>query len=1037
MILLLTISLLSYAQEILTGRILSSQGGQPLSGATISIKNGTVNEVADVDGKFRIAAKIGDVLTISNAGFQTKEINISSLSALDITLVANTDLDAVVITGYSAQRKKDITGSVSVVDMKQVRAIPAGSAAQGLQGQASGVNVISSGAPGGVSTIFIRGITSFGNTQPLIIVDGIQSSIDNIAADEVESIQVLKDAGAAAIYGVRGSNGVIVITTKKGKAGKTTFSYDAYAGMQLPLSGNPFNLLEGEEYARVSKIAFPTSVLFANGLPDYTYTGPGVSGVAAAGSPPVDISKYNLDLANSANNYLIQKINKQGTNWFQEVFDPALITSHTLGMSGGTEKATFMASFNYFNQQGTLKATDLVRYSGRINSEFKINKNIRVGENVFLFYRQNRGYVNLTENQAIQSVIRIMPIIPVYDIAGNYGGTFAGPSLGDAENPVAQQSRSKNNRNHSWNVIGNVYAEVDFLQDFTVRTSFGGNLNNTYNLGFFFPPYNNSVGNSSSNSLSEASAYNSNTIWTNTLNYNKDLGRHRIKAMVGTEAIRNYGRRVSAGRNNFFSTDFNYLVLGNGTSNISNTSSAYENTLFSIFGRLDYTFDDKYLLAATIRRDGSSVFGSESRYGTFPSVSVGWRISNEKFMAGVNWINDLKLRASYGILGSQNNINPNNAYTLFGGSASSAYYDITGSSTSAQQGFALASIGNPNTSWEENIVTNIGLDATLFNKLDINVEYFRKSIKGLLFPQPIPAVVGLVVPPIINIGDIRNTGVDLAFNYRGSINRQLHFNAGANITTYKNSIIEIPGPGFFDAGTSRIGNLIRNKEGESVSSFFGYDVIGLFQSADDVAKSPLQDGAAPGRFKYRDVNNDGKVTPDDRVIFGDPNPDFTYGINLGFNYKNFDLSAIFYGSHGNEIINQVRWWTEFYSTFTGAKSKRLLNAWTPNNTNTDVPIVEAASSLSNSGAPNSYYLENGSYFRMRSLSLGYNIRAEVLKKAGISNLRIYLQGTNLFTITKYSGLDPEIGGSSSVFGVDYGNYPNNQKTFLFGINASF
>lgn len=1033
----IVISLFANAQTGISGKLLTKQDGKPLAGATVNIKNTAINELTDADGAFVINAKPGDVLVISYVGFQTQEIKISNQSDLIVSLVNNNALDEVVITGYSGQRKKDITGSVSVVDMKSVRSIPAGSAAQGLQGQASGVNVISSGAPGGVSSIFIRGISSFGNTQPLIIVDGVQSSIDNVAADDVESMQVLKDAGAAAIYGVRGANGVIVITTKKGKSGKPTFTYDSYAGVQLPLSGNPLNLLNGQDYARLSKIAYPTSQLFANGLPDFTYAGPNVKGVAATGDPAVDISKYNLDLSNSANNYLIQKVNKQGTNWFQEVFDPAPITSHNLALSGGNERATYLASFNYFNQQGTLKQTDLIRYSARINTEFNIRKNIRVGQNLYLFYRQNQGYINLTENQAIQSVIRIMPIIPVSDIAGNYGGTFAGPEYGDAQNPVAQQERGENSRNNSWNVVGNVYAEVDFLKNFSLRTSYGGNLNNNYNVGFFFPPYNNSVGNSSANGFNESSSYNSNTIWTNTLNYHNTFGKHNIKVMAGTEAIRNYGRGLRGGRNDYFSTNFNYLLLDNGTTNITNSSSAYENTLFSIFSRVDYVYNDKYLLAATIRRDGSSVFGAESRYGTFPSVSLGWRLSKENFLNGISWLNDLKLRASYGVLGSQNNVRPFNAFTLFGGTAGTSYYDINGTSNIATQGFTLSSIGNPKTSWEENVVTNIGLDATLFNRFDVSIEYYKKSINGLLFPQPIPAVVGLAIPPIVNIGDIKNTGFDVSANYRGNVGKALQFNIGANITTYKNTIVDIPGPGYFDAGTSRIGTLIRNQEGQAVSSFFGYDVIGLFQSADDVTKSPTQDGAEPGRFKFRDANKDGKITTDDRVVFGSPNPDFTYGLNIGLNYKNFDFSTIFYGSQGNEILNNVKWWTNFYSTFTGAKSNELLNAWTPTNTNTNIPKIETSSSFSNSNAPNSYYMENGSYLRLRSLILGYTIKTAFLRKYGVANFRVYAQAANLFTITKYSGLDPELGGTSSVFGVDYGNYPNNQKNFLFGINVSF
>lgn len=1035
---IVTLSFKNAFQITVRGTVTSEIGDLP--GVNIVQKGTTNGTTTDGDGKYSLVVPEGDaVLVFSFIGYATQEVAVNGRSVIDVTLVEDVrSLEEVIVTGYSSERKKDITGSVSVVDMKGLKAFPAGSALQALQGQASGVNVISSGAPGGRSLVFIRGVTSFGNNRPLILVDGIQTEIDNVMAEDIESMQVLKDAGASAIYGVRGANGVIVITTKKGKTGQPVFSYNSYVGVQLPLPGNPFNLLNGEDYARLTKIANPSTQLFANGLPpDYLYRGPGVSGIASDGDPAVDPSKYNLDPVNPANNYLIQKANKSGTNWFQEVFDPAPITSHNITTSGGSDKAKYMVSLIYFNQQGTLLDTHIKRYSARVNTEFKLGKNIRIGENVYMFNRQNMGYANLLENQAIQGVIRMNPIIPVYDIKGNFGGTFGGPELGDADNPVAQQTRTSNNRNNSWDVVGNVYAEVDFLKNFTVRTSFGGNINNNYNVSFAFSPYNNAVGSANPNSLSESSGHNSNIMWTNTIDYNNSFGKHNIKILAGSEAIQNNGRTVGGGRTRFYSTDFDYLLLGNGAGIITNFSSAYKNTLFSYYGRLDYSFNDRYLLSATIRRDGSSVFGPESRYGVFPSVSLGWRLTEENFMSGITWLNDLKLRTSYGVLGSQNNVNPFNAFTLFGGNFATAFYDIRGTSNSVVQGLHQTRIGNPSTGWEENIMTNIGLDATLFNKLDFNIEYYQKSIKGLLFPQPVPATVGIVAPPVVNIGDIRNAGFDIAVNYRGSFGKNASFNIGTNITTYRNEVMDIPGPGYFDTGFSRIGNLVRNQEGHPVSSFFGYDVVGLFQSNEDVAKSPGQDGAQPGRFKYRDANNDGVITPDDRILFGDPNPDFTYGLNLGLNYGNFDLSTIFYGSQGNQILNNVRWWTDFYSTFTGAKSNVLLNAWTPENTNTNIPKIEAASSLSNSGTNNSYYMEDGSYLRLRSIIIGYTLNPASLRKFGISSLRLYVQAANLFTITNYSGLDPELGGSSSVFGVDFGNYPNNEKNFLFGLNLNF
>ncbi|MDQ6763808.1 MAG: SusC/RagA family TonB-linked outer membrane protein [Bacteroidota bacterium] len=718
--------------------------------------------------------------------------------------------------------------------------------------------------------------------------------------------------------------------------------------------------------------------------------------------------------------------------------------SHTLSGSGGSSKANYLFSLGYLNQEGTLIETFLKRYSARINTQFKPGKHIRFGENAYVFYKQNPGFNNLSEGNAISHAYRIMPVIPVHDIKGNYGGTWLGPEFGEGENSVAIQENTKNNKNNFWAITGNVYGEVDFLNHFTLRSNFGGNTDNQYS--YFISPnrYHSKQDHFSENSFSENAQYNTNYTWTNTLNYGNTFGRHVLNVIVGSEAVKNNGRSLSGSANNFFSLDPNYLILGNGTSSIRNGSGTYVNTLYSLFGRVDYSFNDKYILGATIRRDGSSVFGADKRYGVFPSVSAGWRVTGEKFMQNISFVNNLKLRGSYGVLGSQANVSPSNAFSLYGGSFGSSYYDITGSSNSIQQGFRQTRIGNHETGWEENIVTNIGMDARVLNNhLDISVDWFKKSINGLLFPLPLSASAGGAAAPTINTGDIQNKGWDFSvtYNNRGSM---VSYNIGLNVGFYKNLVVKIPDPGYFDVAGSRIGNIVRNQVDHPVGSFFGYEVIGLFQSDDDVTKSPTQTDAAPGRFKYKDVNGDNKITPDDRTFFGDPNPDFTYGLNLGANFKGFDISAILYGSYGNDVFNLVRYYTEFMGTSVGrAKSNVLKNAWSPSNTNSSVPILESASSFSTNGVINSYYKENGSFLKLRSLVIGYTINPGLLKKIGVNDLRFYLQGVNLFTITKYKGLDPELTGnlggtqSSAAFGIDYGNYPNNQKNILFGLNLKF
>lgn len=1019
------------------GRVIN-ETGEPLVNATIMVKGTKIGSITGADGAFSIIAKQGNVLVITFIGYQAKELEISGKTDYSIVLSAAVNsLNAIVVTGYSSQRKKDITGSVSIIDMKSMKSIPTGSGEQALQGMASGVTIISSGVPGGESNIFIRGITSFGNTQPLIIVDGVPASLHDINTNDIESVQILKDAGAASIYGVRGSNGVIIVTTKKGKSGAPAFSYDAYYGTQIPLQGNVFNLLNSQDFATLVKRLNPGTTLFANGLPDYLYTGPGVAGTAKAGDPAVDPSQYVFDAANPNNDYLIQQVNKQGTDWFHEIFKAAPMQSHNFTASGGTDKSKYLFSLGYLDQQGTLIETSLKRYSARINTEFTFKNNIRVGENAYMYLKQNPGFSNQNTNNVIAFVYRSMPIIPVYDIKGNYGGTWAGPELGDAPNPYAAQARTSLNTNRSLAVVGNIYAEVDLLKHLMARSSFGGTVDDGHSTNFSPNAYNDKEFHNGVNLFNENMQYDNNWTWTNTLTYTNNFDKHNLKVLAGSEAINSNGRGISGAASNFFSTSPAYLLLSNGTTSITNSGYAYDQSLYSLFSRLDYSYNDRYLFSATVRRDGSSNFGPEKRYGIFPSVSLGWRISNENFMKNISQINDLKLRGSWGKLGSQNNVGANNAYTLFSSGFQNSYYDINGLSTSPVQGFYSSSNGNPKTSWEEDVITNIGLDATVFNNFDVSVEWYKKRVNGLLFPQPLPLTAGAADAPTINIGDIENKGWDISAAYHSDRNGKLQYNIGVNVTAYKNKIVNIPGD-YFDVANSSLGYLARNQVGHPQGAFFGYQVVGLFKDAQEVASSPTQEDAAPGRFKYRDVNGDGKITPDDRTFFGNPNPDFTYGINLGVNYKDFDISAVFYGSQGNDVLNHVRYYTDFFGSFIGGKSKDLFyNSWTPQNLNAKTPIAELANTFSTSGVANSYYMENGSFLKCRSLILGYTVNPLVLQRYGVKKLRVYLQAANLFTITKYKGLDPELTGSSSTFGIDYGNYPNNQKNLIVGVNLSF
>lgn len=1034
-----------FAQKAITGKVTNKANGLPIVGATIQVKGTTTVSLTNNEGIFSVNAGPKAVLTVSVVGFESVEQAVAGKSEFIFALTETTSqLNEILVTGYSSQRKKDITGSVSVVNVKDLKAVPAGSPAQMLQGRASGLNVITSGQPGSGSNIRIRGITSFGNVDPLVIVDGVQGSLTNLNVSDIESIQVLKDAGAASIYGVRGSNGVIVVTTKKGKSGRASVTYDAYIGTQKPASGNPFNLLNTQGMADLTWLAFKNSgqptthAQYGSGaspvIPDYIINGPnsGISGAISA----ADLAKYNItDFSKGI--YRITAANKTGTDWFHEIFRPAAIQSHTITASGGNDKNTYLFSMNYFNQQGTLMGTYLKRYSARINTTFNIKNNIRVGENLYIYNRTNPQIPNQSEGNAISMTYREQPIIPVFDINGGFAGTAA-KGLGNAQNPVANQMRTFENKGNSWNIEGNIFAEVDFLKHITARTAFGGTMGNFYYYNYGFRTYENAE-NNASNSFSENAGYDRQWTWTNTIKYsNVFAGKHAVTALAGVEALEAYGRGVGGSTLGYFTDNPNFRTLSTGSSGFTNYSYAYQNSLYSLFGKVDYAFNDKYLFSATVRRDGSSRFGADKRYGIFPSFAAGWRISRENFMKDVKWIDDLKLRGSWGVLGNQTNVDPSNAFSQFGGRPGNSYYDINGTSTSSVQGFYATRIGNPKTGWEEDILTNFGIDAQLFNnKIDLSAEYYQKKINGLLFPDQAPATVGGAALPNVNIGDIQNKGVDASVTYHGAPNKDLKYDVGVIFTTYRSNITSIPGD-YFEAGGSRIGNFVRNRVGHPIGSFFGYEVVGLFQDAADVSKSPVQAGAKPGRFKYKDANGDGKISDVDRVYFGNPNPKYTLGLNLNVSYKDFDFSTFLYGSFGNDVINYVRYWTDFYPSFLGVKSLDALNkSWLPTRTNTNVPIAENDASFSTNQVPNSYYKENGSYLRMKSFIVGYTMPANQLKKWGIEKLRLYVQAANLFTITKYTGLDPELSGSNAAFGIDYGNYPNNQKNFNVGVNVTF
>ncbi|MDQ2721352.1 MAG: TonB-dependent receptor [Bacteroidota bacterium] len=1059
------------AQRTITGTV-TSKDGTPLSGASLSVPGQKSGETTGPDGTFSIKVPANArQLKVSYVGYEPQQLSIAGQNTVSITLQSSTtNLNEVVVTGYSSQKKKDITGAVAVVNVNDLKQIPSGTTEALLQGQASGVTVINSGQPGGGSNVRVRGVTSIGNSDPLIIVDGVQGSMHDLDVNDIQSIQVLKDAGAAAIYGVRGSNGVVIITTKKGREGKARITYDGFVGTQRPLKKG-FNLANTAETGQATQREFFDDSLplshkqFApNGvfqIPDYI-TPTGLVGTDSLTDP----STYAL-YTNQ-----ITKANKQGTDWFHEIFKPAIFQSHTISASGGGDRSSYYFSLGYLDQQGTLIGTYLKRYSARINTVFNVKDHIRIGENAYIFNKQNPGFTNQNEGNAISYSYRESPIIPVYDIKGNYAGTGS-QGLGNSQNPVANQLRSLNNRSNDWQINGNAFAEVDFLQHFTVRTSIGGNVDNYYYRYFNYTPYENAENNTNPNTFGEGAGYNSSVTWTNTLTYNNTFGKHTLKVLLGTEAITYYGRQIATTRGGYFITnssnltvDPNLWTLGFGpasTQTNTDNSGVYQSSLYSQFGRFDYSYGDRYLLSGTLRRDGSSVFAPGHQYGWFPSVTAGWRISHEAFFPTISWLNDLKFRGGWGKLGSNLNIPNTNPYNLYSLSTANASYDLAGANNSSMTGAYAYRTGNTHTTWEEDIITNVGLDATLFNKLDLSIDWYKKAVSGLLFTPNTSAFAGGSIPAAINVGNIENKGIDASLTYHGSAKKDFRFDVTGTFTTYNNKVVSIGDNKYIDeysSGSNRFGQpFTRLQPGQPVGEFFGYQAVGLYQNWGDTIKAPKQQDAAPGRLKFKDINGDGVIDDKDRTFIGNPNPKFTTGLNLTVNYKNFDLSAFLYASVGNKVINYVRYWIDFPQVFDGALSKdavynsaKLVNAagqptfyQDPTahvaNPGAFVPLLERAANFSTTKNFNSYYMEDGSFLRMKSLILGYSIPTKALNRFKIDRFRIYVQAANLFTITKYKGLDPELQGSNlgdnTNFGIDFGNYPANQKNYTVGVNVSF
>jgi TonB-linked SusC/RagA family outer membrane protein len=1016
---------MSFAQQrTVTGTVTSEDEGA-LPGVNIVIQGTTQGAVTGGDGNFTINVSGDDaVLVFSFIGYTTQAVPVGSQSTINVVLTPDvTSLDEIVVTAYATQKKKDLTGAVGVVESAELTQMPQGNITQQMQGRVAGVTITQDARPGQSAKVRIRGFSSFSNNSPLYVVDGVPTfDVSTINPDDVESMSVLKDAGAASIYGSRASNGVIVVTTKKGTSSGIQVNFNMYAGTTTPGKGAD-NMLNTQEFADLQWLVYANDGIVEN----HPVYGP------STGSPT--LPSWAAD-----------------TDWYDEVFSNAFIQNYDLSLSGGNQNSKFYAGLGYFDQDGVVITNWFKRFSGRFNSEFNIKDRVTIGQNLNVVHRSDRGTANNnTEGGGVMAVYGTQPIIPVkwtgpdfqglshLFTEGDWGGTGIAPRLGNRSNYVASQTRAELNKWQNLRIMGNVFADLKIIEGLNLRTSFGGDYGNTYSTNWNGSTYEDSE-NRATSTYGESSSYGGSWTWTNTLTFARQMGDHNLLAVAGYEATKSgIGRGVDASGAGYFSDAFSYRTVNTGA-NLLGGGSYYSTprSLVSQFLRADYNFRDKYYLSGTVRRDGSSVFGPENRYGVFPSVSGGWRLSEESFMAGAGFISDLKIRGGYGTMGNQLPVSTSNQFYLYGGNPGSSFYDLNGSMTGSLPGFRPTRIGNPDAKWETNVTTNIGFDAVLFDrKLELVFDWYTKDSKDLLYDPELPGTAGAATAPDLNVGEMHNSGIDVQLIYR-QIWGDFSLEANLTLTSYNNEIIAIAeGYDYFDSGGSRIGSFNRNQVGQPMGAFWGYDVMGLFQSQSEVDGAPVQDGAEAGFFRYTDVDDSGTIDPDDRMVIGNPNPDFTYGINLVLGYKGFDLTAFFYGSQGNDITNHNLWWIDFWPSFQNQKSTDLLyNSWTPTNTGATTPKASNISNFSTNAVNNSYYVEDGSFFRLKNLQIGYNFDRAVLGNV-FSSARIYLQGVNLFTLTQYSGLDPEMrSGSDTFFGVDRGNLPAN-KQFLIGVNLGF
>ena len=1005
--LMVMLSTFIYAQTFEASGTVIDHQGEAVIGATVMEKGTNNGTITDLDGNFKLPTKSGARLVISYIGYKTREV--AAAKGMKIQMAEDeTTLSEVVVTGYQVQRKVDLTGSVAVMDMKSPISESDPNMLNSMQGKLAGVDIVTDAAPGGSgSTIRVRGMSTVNACDPLYVIDGVATTenLNSLNSSDIESIQVLKDASSASIYGSRAANGVIIITTKKGKSGKMNINFSYNASLQTV--AKTFKTLNAAQWGEAYWQACANDGLAPTGA----------ASLYGTGATPQLVSSIN-------------GVNTADTDWQDEVYASAWTQNMTFSISNSSDKGSYFFSGNYIDQNGLMDQTFYTRLSARVNSTYNFNQYVRVGENLMIAKWSNRGADVNGDRGIPYSAMRQHPAVPVYSAEGVYTDPVS--MIGsDIDNPAQTLYNMRDNSNSSWRIFGNAYLEIMPVKGLSLKSNIGVEHIQFLNKAL---TRNTRPDQSSENrGVSRAYGQGDTWTWTNTANYMFDIAKdHHFTVLAGSEAIKYVYEDLSAWRNDYAFEDDAYMQIGSGSGTMTNGGGKSEWALFSLFGKIDYNFADRYLFSATLRRDQTSRLAKSNNSGVFPAFSGAWRLSEEKFWKKNKVIDNVKLRVAWGQNGNSAIANNYVAFSTYAYDLGNGAYDLNGTNSNTVSGIKVATTGNPDLKWETTTQTNLGFDATfLDNSLSLSFDYYWKNTKDMITVPPVLSVAGENAAKYVNTGKMENHGLEMNLGYRSPQYGDFSWEGNFNLSMYRNKLVK------FNDEVSVVGGDFRLIEGQPMGVYYGYVCDGIFQNADQVSNHAQQPGKDVGRLMYRDLNADGVIDENDRCIIGDPNPDFGMGLTLTANYKNWSLSAFFSGEFGFDIYNGTRKQLECmtYGNLYTNRGADILNAWTPQNTGATIPALTTIDD-NNETRMSTYFVEDGSYLKCKYLKLSYRFDQPWMKTIGLSALSVYGQVENLFTITDYSGLDPEVPLGAYGARVDNGPYPR-ARTFSFGVNLQF